>query len=81
MVTVIDTLREARPRHPEKARLPDTPVLPKPPLFPTVSPEMRNNPEALANRLIDHINDLRKYERERTKILNDSYNAYLKSCQ
>jgi len=32
MVTVIDTLREtkARPRHPEKARLPDTPVLPKP---------------------------------------------------
>lgn len=32
MVTVID-LREAkaRPRHPEKARLPDTPVLPKPP--------------------------------------------------
>jgi lipoic acid synthetase len=33
MVTVIDTLREtkARPRHPEKARLPDTPVLPKPP--------------------------------------------------
>jgi lipoic acid synthetase len=33
MVTLIDTLREkkARPRHPEKARLPDTPVLPKPP--------------------------------------------------
>jgi lipoic acid synthetase len=33
MVTVIDNLREtaARPRHPEKARLPDTPVLPKPP--------------------------------------------------
>lgn len=33
MVTVIDTLRETtvRPRHPEKARLPDTPVLPKPP--------------------------------------------------
>jgi len=30
MVTVIDTLRGARPRHPEKARLPDTPVLPKP---------------------------------------------------
>jgi len=29
MVTVIDNLR-ARPRHPEKARLPDTPVLPKP---------------------------------------------------
>jgi lipoic acid synthetase len=32
MVTVIDTLREVkvRPRHPEKARLPDTPVLAKP---------------------------------------------------
>jgi len=32
MVTVIDTLRETnvRPRHPEKARLPDTPILPKP---------------------------------------------------
>jgi lipoic acid synthetase len=32
MVTVIDTLHEvtARPRHPEKARLPDTHVLPKP---------------------------------------------------
>ncbi|MGH6736963.1 MAG: lipoyl synthase [Methyloceanibacter sp.] len=33
MVTVIDTVGAvtARPRHPEKARLPDTPVLPKPP--------------------------------------------------
>jgi lipoic acid synthetase len=33
MVTVIDTLEvvTTRPRHPEKARLPDTPVLPKPP--------------------------------------------------
>ncbi len=33
MVTVIDTIGtvKARPRHPEKARLPDTPVLPKPP--------------------------------------------------
>jgi lipoic acid synthetase len=33
MVTVIDTVTEvkARPRHPEKARLPDTPVMPKPP--------------------------------------------------
>jgi len=33
MVTVIDTLGivKARPRHPEKVRLPDTPVLPKPP--------------------------------------------------
>jgi lipoic acid synthetase len=32
MVTVIDTLRETkeRPRHPEKARLPDTPMLRKP---------------------------------------------------
>jgi lipoic acid synthetase len=32
VVTVIDTLRgtRLRPRHPEKARLPDTPVLPKP---------------------------------------------------
>ena len=32
MVTVIDTLGvvKARPRHPEKARLPDTPVLKKP---------------------------------------------------
>jgi lipoic acid synthetase len=32
MVTVIDALRVTeRPRHPEKVRLPDTPVLPKPP--------------------------------------------------
>ena len=33
MVTVIDTVSpvKVRPRHPEKARLPDTPVLPKPP--------------------------------------------------
>ncbi|MEX2166380.1 MAG: lipoyl synthase [Methyloceanibacter sp.] len=32
MVTVIDALEvKERPRHPEKARLPDTPVLPKPP--------------------------------------------------
>jgi len=33
MVTVLDTVHEvkARPRHPEKARLPDTPVMPKPP--------------------------------------------------
>ena len=33
MVTLIDALGvvTARPRHPEKARLPDTPVLPKPP--------------------------------------------------
>jgi lipoyl synthase len=32
MVVVIDALAvKARPRHPEKARLPDTPILPKPP--------------------------------------------------
>ena len=33
MVTIIDTVGTvtARPRHPEKARLPDTPVMPKPP--------------------------------------------------
>jgi lipoic acid synthetase len=31
MVTVIGSDIKARPRHPEKARLPDTPVLPKPP--------------------------------------------------
>src|SRR5680860_1771367 len=32
MITLIDNLHKAkaRPRHPEKARLPDTPVLPKP---------------------------------------------------
>ena len=32
MITLIDNLHEAkaRPRHPERARLPDTPVLPKP---------------------------------------------------
>jgi lipoic acid synthetase len=33
MVTLIDTVSnvKGRPRHPEKARLPDTPVIPKPP--------------------------------------------------
>lgn len=33
MVTLIDaySVAKARPRHPEKARLPDTPILPKPP--------------------------------------------------
>src|SRR5665809_63769 len=32
MVTLIDALAvKERPRHPEKARLPNTPVLPKPP--------------------------------------------------
>jgi lipoic acid synthetase len=30
MVLLVDNLSAARPRHPEKARLPDTPVLPKP---------------------------------------------------
>ena len=30
MVTVLDSVTAARPRHPEKARLPDTPVMPKP---------------------------------------------------
>src|SRR4026207_1886661 len=31
MVLLVDNLGAARPRHPEKARLPDTPVVPKPP--------------------------------------------------
>src|SRR5215831_17528758 len=31
MVLLVDNVSAARPRHPEKARLPDTPVLPKPP--------------------------------------------------
>ena len=31
MVLLVDNLSIARPRHPERARLPDTPVLPKPP--------------------------------------------------
>jgi lipoic acid synthetase len=31
MVLLVDNVKAARPRHPEKARLPDTPVLPKPP--------------------------------------------------
>jgi lipoic acid synthetase len=30
MVTVLDSVTAARPRHPEKARLPDTPIMPKP---------------------------------------------------
>ncbi|MGC2410463.1 MAG: lipoyl synthase [Methyloceanibacter sp.] len=30
MVTGLDSVTAARPRHPEKARLPDTPVMPKP---------------------------------------------------
>jgi lipoic acid synthetase len=31
MVLLVDNVGAARPRHPEKARLPDTPILPKPP--------------------------------------------------
>src|SRR5215471_7945914 len=31
MVLLVDNVSAARPRHPEKARLPDTPALPKPP--------------------------------------------------
>src|SRR6185437_9566629 len=31
MVLLVDNLSAARPRHPEKARLADTPVIPKPP--------------------------------------------------
>jgi lipoyl synthase len=31
MILLVDNLGVGRPRHPEKARLPDTPVLPKPP--------------------------------------------------
>jgi lipoic acid synthetase len=41
MVTVVDNLREARRRHPEKARLPDTPVLPKPPWIRVKAPGAR----------------------------------------
>jgi len=43
MVTVIDTVHgvTARPRHPEKARLPDTPVLPKPPWIRVRAPGAR----------------------------------------
>jgi lipoic acid synthetase len=43
MVTLIDTVRNvtARPRHPEKARLPDTPVLPKPPWIRVRAPRDR----------------------------------------
>lgn len=40
MVTLIDTVTavKARPRHPEKARLPDTPVMPKPPFIRVKAP-------------------------------------------
>jgi lipoic acid synthetase len=41
MVTVVDNSREARPRHPEKARLPDTPVSPKPPWIRVKAPGAR----------------------------------------
>lgn len=43
MVTLIDTVNvvTARPRHPEKARLPDTPVLPKPPWIRVRAPGAR----------------------------------------
>ncbi len=43
MVTVLDTIHEvkARPRHPEKARLPDTPVMPKPPWIRVKAPGAR----------------------------------------
>jgi len=43
MVTLIDTVStvKARPRHPEKARLPDTPVVPKPPWIRVKAPGAR----------------------------------------
>jgi lipoic acid synthetase len=43
MVTLIDTVSVAavRPRHPEKARLPDTPILPKPPWLRVKAPGAR----------------------------------------
>src|SRR5919106_3215560 len=43
MVTLIDASRvmKARPRHPEKARRPDTPVLPKPPWIRVKAPGTR----------------------------------------
>ena len=43
MVVLIDALSvAARPRHPEKARLPDTPVLPKPPWIRVRAPAARS---------------------------------------
>lgn len=41
MVLLIDNVSAARPRHPEKARLPDTPVLPKPPWIRVKAPGAR----------------------------------------
>jgi lipoic acid synthetase len=41
MVLLVDNVSAARPRHPEKARLPDTPVLPKPPWIRVKAPDAR----------------------------------------
>jgi lipoic acid synthetase len=41
MVLLVDNLCVGRPRHPEKARLPDTPVLPKPPWIRVKAPGAR----------------------------------------
>jgi lipoic acid synthetase len=41
MVLLVDNLGVGRPRHPEKARLPDTPVLPKPPWIRVKAPGAR----------------------------------------
>ncbi|HET7448554.1 MAG TPA: lipoyl synthase [Methyloceanibacter sp.] len=41
MVLLVDNVSAARPRHPEKARLPDTPVLPKPPWIRVKAPGAR----------------------------------------
>jgi lipoic acid synthetase len=41
MVLLVDNVSAARPRHPEKARLPDTPVLPKPPWIRVEAPGAR----------------------------------------
>ena len=41
MVLLVDHVSATRPRHPEKARLPDTPVLPKPPWIRVKAPGAR----------------------------------------
>ena len=41
MVLLVDNVSAARPRHPEKARLPDTPALPKPPWIRVKAPGAR----------------------------------------
>jgi lipoic acid synthetase len=41
MILLVDNLCVGRPRHPEKARLPDTPVLPKPPWIRVKAPGAR----------------------------------------